>query len=52
MRKKDIVNNVRALLKNTTTINGHFNSDVIDLGNRKYGVDIFVVSVRGPEENR
>lgn len=52
MKKEDIVNNVRALLNNTTTINGHFNSDVIDLGNRKYGVDIFVVSVRGSEKKK
>ena len=47
MKKEDILNNVRALLKHTTTINGHFNSDVIDLGNQKWGVDIFVVSIRG-----
>lgn len=52
MKKKDIVNNVRAIIRETKTLNGHFNSEVFDLGNRKYGVDIFTVSIRGSKDNR
>ncbi|MDA9817147.1 DUF5906 domain-containing protein [bacterium] len=52
MKREDIVNNVRILLKSSKTISGHFNSEIIDLGNRKYGVDIFSISIRGPKEYR
>lgn len=52
MKKEDILNNVRALLKSTSTIKGHFSSDLIDLGNHKWGVDIFVVSIKGHPGNK
>ena len=52
MKKEDILNNVRALLKSTSTIKGHFSSDLIDLGNHKWGIDIFVGSIGGREDNR
>ena len=46
MEKKDIVNNVRAIIKETKTLKGHFDSSVYDLGNKKHGVDIFLISIR------
>ena len=52
MKKEDVENNVRAIIRETKTLSGHFNSKEIDLGNRKHGVDIFTVSIRGPENNR
>jgi hypothetical protein len=52
MKRKDIVNNVRAILRENTKINGHFDSTIYDLGNRKFGVDIFVISVRGTADNK
>ncbi|NQY10325.1 MAG: hypothetical protein HRT71_12535 [Flavobacteriales bacterium] len=50
--QEKIEKNIDATLSVQKTIFNHFNNTPIDLGNKRYGVDIFSITVRGKGNNR
>lgn len=46
MKKEDIINDVESMTS-ASLKSGHFNLELFDLGNRKFGVDIFTIAKRG-----
>lgn len=50
--KKDIEREIQSMMKEKEEIKGHMNTNPFSLANRRYGVDIFSVCIKGSGDNR
>jgi hypothetical protein len=51
-KKKEIQGSLFNFDDETQTVSGHFDLKQYDLGNMKYGIDIFTVSIRGNNKKK